>query len=126
MCPPTDHEELDTLPQEIMTIPSPWDPSILDDDHDTDDDDFFDSIERPDVSFHDHLDEYGDYRDVHYTKRFIVSQTIKPQTLRSTSLVNMRTSFPTAFTLTFPPSLAVRPVLKSSSGAVLTLGMPTK
>jgi hypothetical protein len=75
MHPPTDHE-LATLPQEIMTSPSPWNPSILDNDYDTDDDDFFDSIEeRPDVSFHAHLNEYGDYRDIHYKERFIVSQT---------------------------------------------------
>jgi hypothetical protein len=73
MRPPTDHE-LATLPQEIMTSPSPWEPSVLDDDYATDDNDFFDSIEHPDVTFHAHLDEYGNYHDIQYNECYIVSQ----------------------------------------------------
>jgi hypothetical protein len=82
MHPPSTDHELTTLPQEIMTSPSPWDPSILDDDYNTDDDDFFDSfLEYPDITFHAHLDEYGDYHDVQqYNEQYIVSQTCSSHT----------------------------------------------
>jgi hypothetical protein len=115
MRPPTDHE-LATLPQEIMTSPSPWDPSILDDDYDTDDDNFFDSIERPDVSFHAHLDEYGDYRDVHYNERYIISQTCVshthfiPSTSPDEAPVRLLDNIPLLEYFTFNHNVESRPI----------------
>ncbi|KAG7344871.1 reverse transcriptase RNA-dependent DNA polymerase [Nitzschia inconspicua] len=70
MRPPTD-KELDMLPHEIMTSPAPWDPAVLDYNIDSDDDDFYDALEDSSIALHDHVDEYGDYRQVFYTERML-------------------------------------------------------
>ena len=68
MRPPTD-KEMEALPHEIMTSPSAWDPSILDHEFDSDDEDFFNALEDSDVTLHDHVDEFGIYRQVYYNER---------------------------------------------------------
>jgi hypothetical protein len=60
MHPPT-VKEMESLPHKIMTSPSPWDPTIFDHQIDSDDDDFYDTLEDTNVTIHEHVDEYGQY-----------------------------------------------------------------
>jgi hypothetical protein len=74
MRPPTD-KELETLPHEIMTAPSVWDPSVLDNEIDSDDDDFYDALEDTNVNLHDQVDECGNYRQVFYNERILAESS---------------------------------------------------
>ncbi|KAG7338517.1 reverse transcriptase RNA-dependent DNA polymerase [Nitzschia inconspicua] len=62
MRPPTD-KEFNTLPHIVMTSDSTWDPSVLDFDHEEEDDQWFDAIEHQEAHPYSKLfDEYGNYR----------------------------------------------------------------
>jgi hypothetical protein len=74
MRPPTD-KELETLPHEIMTAPSAWDPSVLDNEIDSDDDDFYDALEDTNVNLHDQVDECGNYRQVFYNEHILAESS---------------------------------------------------
>jgi hypothetical protein len=64
---------MESLPHEIMTSPSPWDPTILDHQIDSNDDDFYDALEDSNVTIHEHADEYGQYRHVSYTEQSLAA-----------------------------------------------------
>jgi hypothetical protein len=74
MRPPTD-KEMESLPHEIMTSPSPWDPTILDHHIHSDDDDFYDALEDTTVTIHEHVDEYGQYRHVFYNEQSLAAHS---------------------------------------------------
>ncbi|KAG7345437.1 hypothetical protein IV203_032968 [Nitzschia inconspicua] len=62
MRPPTD-KEFDTLPHIVLTSDNTWDPSVLDFDHEEEDDQWFDAIEHQEAHPYSELfDEYGNYR----------------------------------------------------------------
>jgi hypothetical protein len=74
MCPPT-NKEMESLPHVIMTSPSPWDPTILDHQIVSDDDDFYDALKDSNVTIHEHADEYGQYRHVFYTEQSLAAHS---------------------------------------------------
>ncbi|KAG7350835.1 hypothetical protein IV203_010195 [Nitzschia inconspicua] len=62
MRPPTD-KEFDTLPHIVLTSDNTWDPSVLDFDHEEEDEQWFDAIEHQEAHPYSELfDEYGNYR----------------------------------------------------------------
>jgi hypothetical protein len=58
------HPTIQFSDDEIMTAPSAWDPSVLDNEIDSDDDDFYDALQDTNVNLHDQVDECGNYRQV--------------------------------------------------------------
>jgi hypothetical protein len=74
MHPPMD-KEMESLPHEIMTSPSPWDPTILDHQIDSDDNDFYDALEDTNVTIHKHADEYGQYCQIFYNEQYLAKHS---------------------------------------------------
>jgi hypothetical protein len=69
MRPPTDKKEMESLPHKIMMSPSPWDPTILDHQIDSDDNDFYNTLKDSNVTIHEHANKYSQYCQVFYNKQ---------------------------------------------------------